>query len=218
MAPFPPSPPQATDSIAQLVLVALIAVLYLFWFLALRPFEETKDAGPELFACIVDVLTYAGGLVLVVLAHVMSPSSSSGPYAFLVISRAMLIFQGAGFVVFITTQMASMYWSVQDALKARRLGAVAKRVRDVKNCASYKEIVVKRFANRWLNRVLRRPLPGWPRLGPWTLEEQALVLSLIEYYYEHTKGVEVDERLIRGLPSSLGYAYVWSVVGEGTKH
>ena len=206
------STPQVSDSITQLVLVATIVTLHFIWFLLLRPFEETKDAGPELCASIVDILTYAGGLALVVLAR--TSNGSSDPQTFLLISRAMLIFQGAGFAVYMLTQTSSVIWTFKDLLEARRLGKLAKRFRDVKGCPSYQQAVVKRFANRWLNRVLRRPLPGWPRLGPWTLEEQALVLALIEYYYQHTKGVDVDERLIRGLPSSLGYSFVWSIVGE----
>ena len=208
---------QAPNSIAQLVLVSLVASIYLVWFLLLHPFEETKDGAPELFACIMDVLTYAGGLVLVVLANVTSPSSSSGPYAFLVISRVMLVFQAAGFAVFIATQTASVFWTVKHVMEGLKLRGIEKRVRDVKNCASYKQIVVKRFANRWLNRVLQRPLPGWPRLGPWTLEEQALVLALIEYYYHRTSGAEIDQKLIKGLPRSVGNSFIWSVVGEQEK-
>ena len=204
---------QAPNSIAQLVLVSLVAALHLLWFLFLRPMEQTTDAASELFTGIIEILTYAGGLTLVVLARTLG-GSNSGPRAFLVISRVMLVFQAAGFLVLVIKQAGTITHTIQDLLKAQREAKLAKRIRDVANCASYRHIVVKRCANRWLNRVLRRPLPGWPRLGPWTLEEQALVLALIEYYYQHVNGAEVDEKLVRGLPSSVGYSFVWSVVGE----
>ena len=203
---------QAPNSIAQLVLVSLVAVLHLLWFLFLRPMEQTSDAASELFTSIVEILTYAGGLTLVVLAR--TSSGGGDPNTFLVISRAMLIFQGAGFAVFILTQMSSIYWTFKGIAENRRMDKVDQRFRDVKGCPSYQQVVVKRFANRWLNRVLRRPLLGWPRLGPWTLEEQALVLTLIDYYYQQTNGASISEKLLRELPKSVGYPFVWSVVGE----
>ena len=205
-------PLQTPNSIAQLILVSLVAVLHLLWFLFLRPMEQMADAASELFTSIVEILTYAGGLTLVVLAR--SSSGGGDPNTFLVISRAMLIFQGAGFAVFMLTQMSSIYWTFKGIAENRRKDKVEQRFRDIKGCPSYQQVVVKRFANRWLNRVLQRPLSGWPRLGPWTLEEQALVLTLIEYYYQQTNGSGISEKLLRDLPKSLDYPFVWSVVGE----
>ena len=78
----------------------------------------------------------------------------------------------------------TIFYTVAGLIQSRRALKVRRAFRSVTNSEDYLNIVVKRYANRWLNRVLRRPIQGWPRLGDWTLEEQAFVLTLCDFYYK----------------------------------
>jgi len=40
-------------------------------------------------------------------------------------------------------------------------------------------ILGKKYSNRWMNAVLGRPFHGWPKLGPWTPEEEDHALGKI---------------------------------------
>ena len=119
---------------------------------------------------VIELCVYLGGLTLVIIPRVNGDRGNTA--AFLLLSRLMLVLQAVALVVCITNQCASIYYTALDTLELFRNRKFRRAVRDVQNCESYKLIVVKRFANRWTNLTLQKPITGWPRLGPRTEQEK----------------------------------------------
>lgn len=44
------------------------------------------------------------------------------------------------------------------------------------------QIRIKRYANRWMDRTLGRPLTGWPRISPVTADDRLLLRFVVERY------------------------------------
>lgn len=116
---------------------------------------------------------------------------------FVVLSNVMLAVQGFGFFFFllimIYTNTKLVRMAIREHLNNKRKEKmrliVLAQMKD--QSREWHELVLgKKYANRWLNRVFGRPLKGWPRLGPVTEDEKAVLVHAVEEFIadEQQKG------------------------------
>lgn len=135
-------------------------------------------------AALVEIATYLCGILLVGFSIKYADNAAGQQHLFNNLSFAMLSLQAAAFAVFLFFQIVKAA-QVVHTLATRKLWAkVENAKRALRSHPEYAErVLARKYANRWSNRALHRPIPGWPKLGDVNRDEVALVLAALEDYY-----------------------------------
>lgn len=178
----------------QAGLLLFLCSINIFWLVVIRPFEDPQEGFLELTTLIFELITFSISSTIAITTLSMGSMKEGEPDKIVRLNTAMAAVQGAGFFFFLTVSVISSTFLIVRIIKEYRERKIkaADRARDQVALAIHEKefaeyLISKKFANRWMNKVLKRSVDGWPRLGPYSAEDRAIISKAVTAFIVEPK-------------------------------
>ncbi|CAG9460668.1 unnamed protein product [Pedinophyceae sp. YPF-701] len=194
-------PTEGDAQMAGFIILMSVNILLLVTF---QPYAANLDQLIDVLQSVCEYVAVWLILAIIIAVETISDPTDRADTA-KTLGDILMIFLLAGFALNLISQIYDVTTELIDfllfstSLREKRLEDVREVVEE-ESRAERDHLLGKKYANRWMLAVLKRPAEGWPRLGPLTDEEEVYWQSVVA---QHRVGLYSSARFrFGGLTSS----------------
>jgi hypothetical protein len=138
-------------NIIQPILLVIMLTIHVYFIMFVAPFNAAKDQFTDITSNTCELGTYAAGLGMLISRrlHLI--------WVIQAMEKAMFSFQ----IMSIGIQIITQLWNVVMIFQLVRGFIIEKFYKEKTIIGAYHQLLMKKYANRWLYRVHHRPISAW---------------------------------------------------------